>query len=345
MSPYLFTLGIAGFLFYFLTPIAHNVGLVDRPNSRKHHRKPTPLTGGISIFIAIMMGALLLPIGLGVYRMLFFSMTLIVLIGILDDHQDVSAKIKFLFQVVTAVLLVVMDDKVVLFIGDILFSGHQQGLGPVAIPFTIIAIVGVINAFNMIDGHDGLTGGVTLTTLLAIILLLHLKPGMASTLPLLYLLAIAVSVFLIYNLECLVGRNRQVFLGDSGSMLIGLILVYFLIDLTSPKREIISVTAAAWFIGLPLLDMMNVFILRITQGRSPLVADRLHIHHFLLDLGLGKYTVLMVLLMLHFVFVLIGLIGTLHHWPDIILFWGMFLVLALYLVLSMRIRLKNRAKP
>jgi UDP-GlcNAc:undecaprenyl-phosphate GlcNAc-1-phosphate transferase len=221
--------------------------------------------------------------------------------------------------------------------GDILFSGHSQGLGIIAAPFTIIAIVGVINAFNMIDGLDGLAGGIALITLGAFILLLHLQPGVTHTLPLLYLLATVTTVFLVFNLEFLVVRNRQVFLGDAGSMFLGLVCVYFLIDFTRPGDEVINVTSAAWIIGFPLLDMMSVMLLRIIKGQSPLKADRLHIHHLLLDLGFGKYTVLVMLLCLHLIFTLIGLLGTLNHWPDGILFWGMFVVLALYVGLNIKI--------
>jgi len=155
--------------------------------------------------------------------------------------------------------------------GDILFSGHSQGLGIIAAPFTIIAIVGVINAFNMIDGLDGLAGGIALITLGAFILLLHLQPGVTHTLPLLYLLATVTTVFLVFNLEFLVVRYRQVFLGDAGSMFLGLVCVYFLIDFTRPGDEVINVTSAAWIIGFPLLDMMSVMLLRIIKGQSPLV--------------------------------------------------------------------------
>ena len=331
MLPYLIAITIAASLLYFLTPIAHNIGLIDKPDSRKHHQQSTPLTGGIAIAFAFGMAALFLPIGLGSYRIFFFSLITVVIIGTFDDHRDISAKIKILFQFAVATLLVFVDNKVVLFIGDILFSGHSQGLGIIAAPFTIIAIVGVINAFNMIDGLDGLAGGIALITLGAFILLLHLQPGVTHTLPLLYLLATVIAVFLVFNLEFLVGRYRKVFLGDAGSMFLGLVCVYFLINLTKPGIEIINVTSAAWIIGLPLLDMMSVFILRITKGRSPFNADRLHIHHLLLDLGFGKYTVLVMLLSLHLIFTLIGLLGTLYHWPDGILFWGMFVILALYI--------------
>jgi UDP-GlcNAc:undecaprenyl-phosphate GlcNAc-1-phosphate transferase len=238
-------------------------------------------------------------------------------------------------------VLVLVDDKVVLFIGDILFSGRSQGLGILATPFTIIAIVGVINAFNMIDGHDGLTGGVTLISFGVFIYLLNLHSCMVDTHALLYLLATVTTVFLVFNLEFLVGRYRQVFLGDAGSMFLGLVCVYFLINLSREGDEVLNVTSAAWVIGLPLLDMMSVMLLRLSKGRSPLKADRLHIHHVLLDLGFGKYTVLVMLLSLHLIFTLIGLFGTLYDWPDGILFWGMFVVLALYIAFNIKTRTQS----
>ncbi|MDP7156333.1 MAG: hypothetical protein QF631_08295 [Arenicellales bacterium] len=341
MLPYLIAITIAASLLYFLTPIAHNIGLIDKPDSRKHHQQSTPLTGGIAIAFAFGMAALFLPIGLGSYRIFFFSLITVVIIGTFDDHRDISAKIKILFQFAVATLLVLVDDKVVLVIGDIFFSGHSQGLGILAAPFTIIAIVGVINAFNMIDGHDGLTGGVTLISFGVFIYLLNLHSCMVDTHALLYLLATVTTVFLVFNLEFLVGRYRQVFLGDAGSMFLGLVCVYFLINLSREGDEVLNVTSAAWVIGLPLLDMMSVTILRLSKGRSPLKADRLHIHHVLLDLGFGKYTVLVMLLSLHLIFTLIGLFGTLYDWPDGILFWGMFVVLALYIAFNIKTRTQS----
>ncbi len=341
MLPYLVAIIIITSLLYLLTPIAHNIGLIDQPDSRKQHSQSTPLTGGISIAFAFGMAVLFLPIGLESYRLLFFSIITIVLIGALDDHRDISPKIKFLFQFAVATVLVLVDDKVVLFIGDILFSGRSQGLGILATPFTIIAIVGVINAFNMIDGHDGLTGGVTLISFGVFIYLLNLHSCMVDTHALLYLLATVTTVFLVFNLEFLVGRYRQVFLGDAGSMFLGLVCVYFLINLSREGDEVLNVTSAAWVIGLPLLDMMSVMLLRLSKGRSPLKADRLHIHHVLLDLGFGKYTVLVMLLSLHLIFTLIGLFGTLYDWPDGILFWGMFVVLALYIAFNIKTRTQS----
>jgi len=341
MLPYLIAITIAASLLYFLTPIAHNIGLIDEPDSRKHHHQSTPLTGGIAIAFAFGMAALFLPIGLGSYRLFFFSIITIALIGALDDHRDISAKIKILFQFAVATVLVLVDDKVVLVIGDIFFLGHSQGLGILAAPFTIIAIVGVINAFNMIDGHDGLTGGVTLISFGVFIYLLNLHSCMVDTHALLYLLATVTTVFLVFNLEFLVGRYRQVFLGDAGSMFLGLVCVYFLINLSREGDEVLNVTSAAWVIGLPLLDMMSVMLLRLSKGRSPLKADRLHIHHVLLDLGFGKYTVLVMLLSLHLIFTLIGLFGTLYDWPDGILFWGMFVVLALYIAFNIKTRTQS----
>ena len=174
MNPYIFTTilpfvvaGIvAAVLVQYLIPIARDIGLVDRPDQRKRHEKEVPLIGGITILIGFYLSLFLVPFGLGPFRYLLFAIALLVVVGVLDDHQDIPPLIKFGIQIVAAIILIA-DDTVVTAIGDVLNwqDGNLQGLGYLAKPLTIVAIVGLINAYNFIDGHDGLSASMLLLSL------------------------------------------------------------------------------------------------------------------------------------------------------------------------------------
>ena len=335
--PPIIAAAICSTLIILLSPIARKIELVDVPDERKKHGYPVPLIGGISMFIALTLCLLLYPVSFEAFRLLMFSATVIVIVGVLDDHRDIPAWSKILVQVLIALLLTVTDSNVVLFVGDLLNNGRIQGLGPLAIPFSIVAIVGVINAFNMIDGHDGVCGLITFISIVALIFIYIVRgEGIFNQyLVILTLLATVVFVFLTFNLGIWVSKSYQIFMGDAGSMFIGLIVVFVLIRFTTMEPAILKTTSAAWIIGIPLLDMATVILFRVMRGVSPLSADRTHIHHVLLMFGANKLFVPLLIGGVHSIFVAIGICGSLFEWPDHLLFWGMFAVLALHLLLLM----------
>lgn len=328
--------GLCVFLLYLLGPIAQRVGLVDRPSGRKQQLRPVALIGGIAIVVSFFLATLLMPISLTEYRVLYFCIVLLFVTGIVDDLRELPPAAKFVMQLIVALALVFLDDQLLVrFVGDILDqSGPNEyeplGLDILAIPLTVFAMLGVINAFNLIDGLDGLCGGITLIALAALMGLAFHHGGAVTEFKLLGIVLVTVAAFLIFNLSIL-GTARQVYLGDAGSMVIGLILVYFLINLSQrgiPVVEsgvpIVKSNSAPWLIALPLMDTVNVMLHRLRSGRSPLKPDRTHIHHLLLDVGIHRYAVLAILLGLQLFCTAIGVLGTHLSWPDWVLFWSMF---------------------
>ena len=327
--------GLCVFLLYLLGPIAQRVGLVDRPSGRKQQLRPVALIGGIAIVVSFFLATLLMPISLTEYRVLYFCIVLLFVTGIVDDLRELPPAAKFVMQLIVALALVFLDEQLVRFVGDILDqSGPNEyeplGLDILAIPLTVFAMLGVINAFNLIDGLDGLCGGITLIALAALMGLAFHHGGAVTEFKLLGIVLVTVAAFLIFNLSIL-GTARQVYLGDAGSMVIGLILVYFLINLSQrgiPVVEsgvpIVKSNSAPWLIALPLMDTVNVMLHRLRSGRSPLKPDRTHIHHLLLDVGIHRYAVLAILLGLQLFCTAIGVLGTHLSWPDWVLFWSMF---------------------
>ena len=339
---------ICAVLLLYLPGVAKSVGLVDRPNYRKRHSGDIPLVGGIGMVIALMLSVLLLPMSLANYRLLFFSIGIIFIVGVLDDHQDLPPWVKFATQIMVAWLLVTIDQKVVYFIGDIFASAgwgqyRSQGLGPVAEGLTIFAIVGVVNAFNFVDGHDGLAGSLAVIAFLGLFILCDAAEKNAQG-TLIGLMVVVLGVFLIFNLPLTQNRKYQVYMGDSGSMFIGVVLAYFLIDLSqvgfpvervNPGKypighPVIKPSAVPWLIAIPLMDTINVISRRVKNGISPLTADRRHVHHCLSRAGLSKMQVLLVLATCQIGFVSTAVIGTMFEWPDWILFWGIILAFVVF---------------
>ncbi len=341
MNKYLIILGIAiglmAFMMVYLAEIARKIGLVDKPGVRKLHAREVPLIGGIGIGTIFFLSMLLMPFSLRDYRLMFFSGSVLLIIGILDDRRDIPASAKLLGQIGVCTILVVLDGLRVPEIGDIFSLGIDQGLSFLAFPFTVLGLVAIINAINMIDGHDGLAGGTCLISLVALAYLCY-RGGLWDSFGIMILLSGLVGVFLLFNIG-LFGAARQVFLGDAGSMFLGLLLGIFLIrlnDLSLPDNisglgdVVLKTTAAPWIIGLPLADMISSMCRRLFGYKPVMQADRGHVHHKLDSLGYHRFTTLSVLLSAHFIFVAIGVLGTVWDWPDVYLFWTPLVLIGIY---------------
>jgi UDP-GlcNAc:undecaprenyl-phosphate GlcNAc-1-phosphate transferase len=275
-----------------LVRLAEPLGLVDRPNSRKLHVGHVPLVGGLSVFIGVLAGALWLgELSRFVQTLLATSAALAVL-GALDDRYDLSVRSRLLVQ--TAAILTVIGTTGVYIhsLGHIF--GHELTLGWVGIPFTVVAVIGLLNAFNMMDGIDGLAGGLSLVTI-GTILLYSNATQVQGPATLMLLMGGALLPYLALNLG-LVGR--KVFLGDAGSMVLGYLFAWTLIDLSQTTPRHLSPIDVLWCVSLPVLDTLAVMYRRLRQGKSPFKPDRGHIHHIIMGSGLGTRRTLICLIAL-----------------------------------------------
>jgi UDP-GlcNAc:undecaprenyl-phosphate GlcNAc-1-phosphate transferase len=267
-----------------LRPLARRVRLVDVPNERKQHSVPTPLVGGLAIFLGVGVAAVLAlaTAGLPPSRPVlgfFAAGFLLVGVGVVDDRHELSPLARFAVQIVAALIMVHVGGVVLTDLGRMTPSGEVLELGVLAVPFTVFATLGVINALNMCDGLDGLSGSLALVSItgLAVAGLLWGAPGDVS---LLLLLGAAVPAFLLYNLRLPRVRQRAVvFMGDAGSMFLGFALTWFAIGLSQGESRAIPPAAALWFIMLPIMDAVAMMLRRIVRGRSPFAPDREHLHH------------------------------------------------------------------
>ncbi len=266
-----------------LRTIAPVIGFVDHPCARKAHCGQVPLVGGIAMFFGLVLTVFFW--GLQVEPAFLAASLLLVVIGALDDYKSLSTYIRFLFQFAAAFIMVTWGGVVVEDLGA-LTGDDAIILGDWAVPFTVIAIVGVINAFNMTDGIDGLAGSLSLLAF-SFMSVLAFYGGQSVNGSVLLLLACIVAAFLLFNIR--IGKRKQalVFMGDAGSMFLGGALCWFAIVLTQGETKVMEPAAAVWILAIPILDTLCLIVRRLRRGESPFSGGRDHLHHILLDSGLS----------------------------------------------------------
>lgn len=231
---------------------------------------------------------------------------LLVLTGSFDDRFDLHYYIRLVIQGLAAVMLIWGANTQLISLGN-LFGLGEIVLGPLSIPVTFLAVIGMINAFNMIDGIDGLSAGLTLISSAALYFLIGeaISDG-ASTI--LILMMGALTAYLILNLHIFPNWTTKIFMGDAGSMVLGFITTAFLIRYSQGRKEVIMPVTALWIAAVPLLDIFVTIIRRIRHKKNPLHPDRTHVHHIFIRAGFKKDTALIAILAFHAMAVSIGII-------------------------------------
>lgn len=277
---FLIAAGLSAALIPPATRLARRLGMLDYPTNRKVHIAPIPRTGGWGIVL----GALVPVLYMQSVDPLLLSYLVGALVlfgfGLWDDAANLNHRVKFVGQIVAAAGVVFWGD---LYVTRIPFLGELPEL--YARPFTVFALVGVINAVNHSDGLDGLAGGECMLSLAAILALLLPAVGAADSMALLACTTFASTLaFLHYN-----RHPARVFMGDTGSQFLGFTLGVLIIYLTQIAERQVTPTAALLLIGLPVFDILVTLALRIRCGMSWFAGSRNHIHHRLLDRGFGHY--------------------------------------------------------
>ena len=306
--------------------VFRNFGILDRPDGvRKIHKGEISLGGGIAIFLSMTLILYIIfpeysPGSFGNHSALgsiWVISSIILFLGLLDDIRPMKPAIRLIVQIVASWLVIVSTDVYVEDLGNLLDLGNIQ-LGSIGIPVTIFMVVGVCNAFNMLDGMDGLVGFLLLIpgTFLAVL------SSMYGNIGLLYLASIVLSVFLVFNLG-LLGKSKKIFLGDSGSMWLGFITAWFLICLSQNESSFnFAPVSALWFVLIPLVDALSTFMTRIWSKKSIFRGDRSHLHHILIDAGLKKWLILVIFLLFSAGFSALGFFFIVYEIPEYYQFYG-----------------------
>jgi UDP-GlcNAc:undecaprenyl-phosphate GlcNAc-1-phosphate transferase len=281
-------------LIWLFKPLAWRLDLLDLPRGRKGHEAATPVTGGLAMTFGTLAGGLVaVRTASPELTYLILGMALLLAVGLLDDLRDVRWWWRILAQVFVALGLYYGGGVRVEQLGGV-FGFPNLTLGPLSLPFTVVATVGLINAINLIDGVDGLAGSLVLSALL-MLSAAALYAGNAPLAGEVLILAGAVVGFLAWNLR-VPGRTRAfAFMGNSGSALLGLAIAWVCFRLTQNPGHPVSPVLALWILPVPVMDTLVLIVRRVREGRSPFSAGRDHIHHCMHDAGWGPLGIAVVL--------------------------------------------------
>lgn len=260
--------------------VAPRLGMIDRPDPRKVHAVPVPRAGGVGIVLgALVPIAMWAPWDPLLFAYMFGAMILL-LFGVWDDITELGHYVKFIGQFIAVIPVVYFGD---LYVTHLPFMGLEPLPASIGKPFTVIAMMGMINAINHSDGLDGLAGGISLLSLSCIAYLAYLADGTLAVLVALATLG-GVFGFLRYNTH-----PARVFMGDGGSQFLGFTLGFLAVFLVEKVNSAISPAAVALILGLPIVDILAVFVQRVYHGMNWFRASKNHIHHRLLQLGFDHY--------------------------------------------------------
>lgn len=274
-----------------LRPLSFVLGLVDIPNDRKLHQTNIPCIGGICIFIGLLTSQFYVNEFDKFSIVLLVTSFVILTLGVIDDLLNLGAMLRLLIQILVALVMISFSDIKLESFGNIFGLSSPLDIGVLSIPITVIAVVSLINAFNMTDGIDGLAGSLALIAFGGIFCFEGLPIGLNLTNIILGIIASLIP-FLIFNLS---SYKIKIFLGDGGSMFIGYLVVWTLIYCSQNVSNFVP-SFALWCITIPLYDFLTVIFLRIIKKESFMKADRKHLHHMLEQLGMPKNLIVVVII-------------------------------------------------
>lgn len=289
--------------------LAPYIGMVDSPDERKVHTVAVPRSGGIGIVIGLLIPLL---IWLDTSR---FSTSLIVgclvllLFGAWDDARSMRPAYKFIGQFFAAIFVVYYGEVYVQYLP---FLGAKEIPAYLGQPFTVFAIVGMINALNLSDGLDGLAGGEALVSLIAIVYLSYQFDGVVV------LVVAAATIGGIFGFLRFNSHPAKIFMGDSGSQTLGFILAVLVVYLTQQVNSLVSPVVALLLLGLPIVDSVVVFYLRAKRGNSLVTAGKDHLHHRIMALGFYHYESVIIIYSIQIILILSAVLMPYEH--DILLF-------------------------
>ncbi|MEN5014981.1 UDP-N-acetylglucosamine--undecaprenyl-phosphate N-acetylglucosaminephosphotransferase [Erwinia sp. Eh17-17] len=325
-------------LLFIARKVARRVGLVDKPNARKHHHGHIPLVGGVSIYFSLWLLYGLQPGWLPGFTVYMICVTLLLLVGVFDDRFDLPVMPRMVMQAGVAGIMM-WQGLTITNLGSVLF-GYPLLLGSLGYLITLFAVIASINAFNMVDGIDGLLGALASVAFATLSIVFFFGGRIELGMWCLALVVCCVP-YILLNLGVPWGRKFKVFMGDAGSMLIGFTVIWLLILATQGKRPVVAPVTALWIIALPLMDMIRVMISRIRRGNSPFRPDREHLHHILMRAGFNGRRTLAIMATVQLIFGTLGIIFSAYRVPD---HWQFSIFCLSFIALLYAVRLVARLK-
>jgi len=277
-------IGISAAATPLVKKLALKLDVIDLPKGkRKIHDKPIPLLGGLSIYIAFVVVMILKGGNLSMSEIgIITGATVIVIGGVIDDTFDLKPRYKLIFQITAAVILIAFGVHISSITNPLANGEGYWNVGWLAIPFTILWVIGITNAFNLIDGLDGLAAGVALISSITIFIIAILN-NRADAAILTAILSGAILGFLPYNFN-----PATIFMGDTGAQLLGFLLAAISIEGTIKSAAAFAIAVPILALGIPIYDTIFAVIRRKINGKPIMQGDRGHLHHRLMDMGLSQ---------------------------------------------------------
>ena len=287
--PFFIALLLVGWIHPRLVKIALLKNIVDNPDARKLQRTPVPVLGGVAVFfgVVIAIGCMSSVVDCSGLPVVIMAMMAMLYTGTMDDILSLSPGLRFVIEIVVVLLLI--------FVGGYCIDDFH-GLWNIgrfsywcAVPLTVVAAVGIINAINLVDGVNGLSSGYCIMACLIFGTLFFL----AGEAPMTILAAVSVGALIPFFLHNVFGKTSKMFIGDGGTLVLGVVMSVFVIEIlqngsraaayVDPNVGLVPFTLAV--LSVPVFDTLRVMSTRILKGTSPFRPDKTHLHHMFIDLG------------------------------------------------------------
>ena len=284
------------FVLYLFSKISYKLNLVDIPNKRKIHIKETAYTGGTAISVILLFAIMLFDNFSETLSLTLSIAFLISIVGLIDDKFHLNTGGKLSLQIIPLFYLVFFENLTLSHIGD--YDYFKIELGTLAIPFTFLSLLFLINSFNYFDGMDGT---LSFTSISVLIILLFLAPNQNIKFFIIILL-ITIIIFLFFNFS--IFNLPKLFLGDSGSLLLGFIISFILIFLAN--QNFVHPILLAWSIVIFVYEFLSINLIRLKNNQNPFKAGLDHLHHILFDKTRSIFITNIFIFFVNILFFLIG---------------------------------------
>ena len=306
------------FLLFVCAKISYKLNLVDLPNKRKIHLKPTANTGGLAIIISLLFALQALDVFDKTLGLILSIGFLISIVGLIDDKFHLNTGGKLSLQIIPIFYLIVFENLTLSHIGA--YNNFLLEMGSFTLPFTLLCVLFLTNAFNYFDGMDGT---LSFTTISVLVILYFLVPDQNFRLFLIMIL-IPIIIFLCFNFSFL--RLPKLFLGDSGSLLLGFIISFILIYLANQK--FIHPILLAWSIAIFVYEFLSINIIRLKNKQNPFKAGTDHLHHRLFEKSKSIFLTNFLISSFNIILFVVGYLSFLfiNEMVSLILFFTFFII-------------------
>lgn len=309
----------------FIKKIAIHVGALDIPNERKVHSKPMPRLGGLAIFFGFLFGYMLFGEPSSTMNSILIGSFIIVLTGAIDDIKPLKASVKFIAQLMAAIVVSCYGK---LLIQDITAFGLYVDLGIFAYPITIFFILGCLNCINLIDGLDGLASGISAIYFATIGIISIIMGKMGLDFVLTFIMLGSVLGFLVHNFH-----PASIFAGDSGSLFMGFMIAVIAL-LGFKSVTLTSLIIPLLILAIPILDTVFAIIRRLLKGEKISKPDKSHLHHQLLNKNFSHKTTVLIIYAIDILFALASIIYVLHDQKVGYVIYALLTILVVIFVLK-----------